>query len=82
MRGAVLYGPRDVRFDECDAPMIIKPSDAIIRISAACVCGSDLCGPARRYPPKLIDLVGELGSHLKPGSCSKDTKGVLPPCWP
>ncbi len=42
MRGAVLYGPRDLRFEERDDPKILKPTDAIIRISAACVCGSDL----------------------------------------
>src|SRR5436190_15268843 len=42
MRGAVLYGPRDVRFEEREVPKIIKPTDAIIRISATCVCGSDL----------------------------------------
>src|SRR5438105_3261678 len=42
MRGAVLYAPRDVRYEERDDPTIIKPADAIIRISATCVCGSDL----------------------------------------
>src|SRR3954471_14448907 len=42
MRGAVLYGPRDLRFEERDAPTIIEPTDAIIRIAATCVCGSDL----------------------------------------
>jgi len=42
MRGAVLYAPRDVRFEERDDPTIIKPADAVIRISATCVCGSDL----------------------------------------
>src|SRR5437879_2159643 len=42
MRGTVLYGPRDVRFEERDMPKIIKPTDAIIKISSACVCGSDL----------------------------------------
>jgi hypothetical protein len=42
MQGTVLYGPRDVRFEERDAPTIIKPTDAVIRISATCVCGSDL----------------------------------------
>src|SRR5207245_7408099 len=42
MRGAVLYGPRDVCFEERDVPKIIEPTDAIIRISATCVCGSDL----------------------------------------
>src|SRR4051794_7501562 len=42
MRGAVLYGPRDVRVEERPDPTIIEPTDAIILISAACVCGSDL----------------------------------------
>jgi threonine dehydrogenase-like Zn-dependent dehydrogenase len=42
MLGAILYGPRDVRLEERDVPRIIKPTDAIIRISATCVCGSDL----------------------------------------
>jgi threonine dehydrogenase-like Zn-dependent dehydrogenase len=39
MKGTVLYGPRDVRFEERDAPTIIEPTDAIVRISATCVCG-------------------------------------------
>ncbi len=42
MRGAVLYGPGDVRFEERAAPKIMAPTDAVIRISATCVCGSDL----------------------------------------
>src|SRR6266404_4971819 len=42
MRGAVLYGPGDVRFEERPEPAILKPTDAIIRIAATCVCGSDL----------------------------------------
>jgi len=35
MRGAVLHAPRDVRLEERDAPKIIEPTDAIIRIAAA-----------------------------------------------
>src|SRR5437868_5265111 len=42
MRGAVLYGARDVRFEEREAPKIIEPTDAVIRLSATCICGSDL----------------------------------------
>jgi threonine dehydrogenase-like Zn-dependent dehydrogenase len=37
-----MYGPGDVRVEERDAPRIVEPTDAIIRVSAACVCGSDL----------------------------------------
>jgi threonine dehydrogenase-like Zn-dependent dehydrogenase len=42
MRGAVLYGPGDVRVEDREDPEIIEPTDAVIRLSATCVCGSDL----------------------------------------
>jgi threonine dehydrogenase-like Zn-dependent dehydrogenase len=42
MKATMLYGPRDVRFEEVAEPKIEKPTDAIIRLSATCVCGSDL----------------------------------------
>jgi threonine dehydrogenase-like Zn-dependent dehydrogenase len=53
MKGAVLYGPRDIRFVERDDPKIVEPTDAIIRISATCVCGSDL------WPYRGIDVSAE-----------------------
>src|SRR4051812_1925082 len=42
MHGAVMHGPGEVRVEEREAPQIVEPTDAIIRVSAACVCGSDL----------------------------------------
>ena len=42
MKGAVLHGPRDVRFEERDAPTIVEATDAIVRLSLTCICGSDL----------------------------------------
>src|SRR5947209_3695234 len=42
MRGTVMYGPRDVRFEERPEPVIAEPTDAIIRLAATCICGSDL----------------------------------------
>jgi threonine dehydrogenase-like Zn-dependent dehydrogenase len=42
MRGAILHAPGDVRFEERPDPVIIEPTDTIIRTVAACVCGSDL----------------------------------------
>jgi threonine dehydrogenase-like Zn-dependent dehydrogenase len=42
MKGTVLYGPGDVRFEERPDPTIQAPTDAIIRLSASCICGSDL----------------------------------------
>src|SRR5439155_299749 len=53
MKGAVLYGPRDIRFEERDAPRIVEPTDAILRLSAACICGSDL------WPYRGISPVAE-----------------------
>jgi threonine dehydrogenase-like Zn-dependent dehydrogenase len=42
MLGTILYGPRDVRCEEVPEPKILRPTDAIIRLSATCICGSDL----------------------------------------
>ena len=42
MLGTLMYGPGDVRVEERDEPQIVEATDAIIRLSAACVCGSDL----------------------------------------
>src|SRR2546426_11332828 len=78
MRGAVLYGPRDLRFEERDTPTIIQPTDAIIRISATCVCGSDLW-PYRGITPVpqptpmgheycgIVEEVGSAATSIKSG---------------
>jgi threonine dehydrogenase-like Zn-dependent dehydrogenase len=42
MRGTILYGAHDVRCEEVPEPQIVRPTDAIIRLSASCICGSDL----------------------------------------
>jgi threonine dehydrogenase-like Zn-dependent dehydrogenase len=78
MKGAVLYGPRDIRFEERDTPKIEKPTDAIIRITATCVCGSDLW-PYRGINPitaptpmgheycGIVEDVGSAVTSVKPG---------------
>jgi threonine dehydrogenase-like Zn-dependent dehydrogenase len=53
MRGAVLYAPGDVRVEERQDPRILAPTDAVIRLSATCVCGSDL------WPYRGIEAVDE-----------------------
>jgi threonine dehydrogenase-like Zn-dependent dehydrogenase len=72
MQGAVLYGPRDVRFEDRPEPRIEQPTDAIISISATCVCGSDLW-PYRGAQPidgptpmghEYCGIVEELGSEV------------------
>jgi len=78
MRGAVIHGPRDVRFEERADPKIEKPTDAVIRISATCVCGSDLwpyrgANPIDQPTPighEYCGIVEEVGSavrSVKPG---------------
>lgn len=42
MRGVVMYGPGDVRVEERETSKIEEPTDAVIRVTAACICGSDL----------------------------------------
>ena len=78
MKGAVLYAPGDVRFEERDDPTIVKPTDAIIRMSATCVCGSDLW-PYRGFNPTaepspmgheycgIVEEVGREVTSVKPG---------------
>lgn len=51
IQGTVLYAPGDVRIAQLPAPEIVEPTDAVIRIAAACVCGSDL------WPYRGIDAV-------------------------
>lgn len=42
MLATMLYGPGDVRYEDVPEPTIVHPTDAIIRLSATCICGSDL----------------------------------------
>src|SRR3954470_15583266 len=73
MRGAVLYGPHDLRFEERDDPTILEPTDAIIRMAATCVCGSDLWpyrgidAPTQPTPMghEYCGIVEEVGSAVK-----------------
>ena len=73
-----MYAPGDVRVEERDEPRIVEPTDAIIRLSATCVCGSDLW-PYRGLEPvdepfpmghEYVGIVEEVGSgvrNVKPG---------------
>lgn len=42
MRGVVMYGPGDVRVEEREVPQVVAPTDAILKVVASCICGSDL----------------------------------------
>src|SRR5881398_3423333 len=42
MRATLMYGAGDVRIENVPDPQIIEPTDALIRVTRACICGSDL----------------------------------------
>ena len=78
MRGAILHGAGDVRFDEREDPRIAQPTDAIIRMSATCVCGSDLwsyrgINPIAKPTPfgheycGIVEEVGRAVTSVMPG---------------
>src|SRR6201994_4847787 len=78
MRGVILHAPGDVRVEPREDPKIEQPTDAIIRVTASCVCGSDLW-PYRGIEPvggavpmghEYVGIVQETGPavrNLRPG---------------
>ncbi|MDB5102921.1 MAG: Alcohol dehydrogenase zinc-binding domain protein [Fibrobacteres bacterium] len=78
MLGTILYGAHDVRVEERAVPVILKPTDAILRVSAACVCGSDLwpyrgVSPVEKPMPfgheycGIVEEVGSAVASVRPG---------------
>ncbi|MEO6533886.1 MAG: alcohol dehydrogenase catalytic domain-containing protein [Pseudolysinimonas sp.] len=72
MKSTFLYAPGDIRVEEAPDPVILAASDAIVRVTAACVCGSDLW-PYRGVRPighpismghELVGIVQEVGSGV------------------
>jgi threonine dehydrogenase-like Zn-dependent dehydrogenase len=72
MRGVVMYTAGDVRVEERADPKIVEPTDAIVRLTATCVCGSDLW-PYRGVEPadhqvmghEYVGVVEEIGDEVK-----------------
>lgn len=78
MLATFLHGPGDIRLEEVPYPSIVEPTDAVIRIEAACVCGSDLWpyrGVQRITEPTpmgheycgIVEEVGSAVTLIKPG---------------
>ncbi len=70
MRAAVMYGAGDVRVETLPDPIIIEPTDAIVRAVRSCICGSDL-HPYHSLPPMPVgapmghELIGVV--EVRPG---------------
>jgi threonine dehydrogenase-like Zn-dependent dehydrogenase len=73
MRAVVMHGPGDVRVEDVEDPEIVEPTDAIIRVTASCVCGSDLWpyrgveevnGPAR-MGHEYVGVVEGIGPRVR-----------------
>ena len=78
MRGVVMHAPGDVRVEDLKDPAITAPTDAIIRLSATCVCGSDLwpyrgSDQVTRPTPMgheyagIVEAVGDEVRNVRPG---------------
>ena len=78
MRAVVLNAPRDVRVVDVAKPTLQEPTDAVIQVVAACVCGSDLWGYRGIQPVTeptrmgheyvgVVEEVGEAVTTVAPG---------------
>jgi threonine dehydrogenase-like Zn-dependent dehydrogenase len=78
MKATILAAPRDIRVEEVPDPSLVRPTDALVRVTAACVCGSDLwpyrgvneVSEPTRIGPEFVGVVEEVGAEvrsLRPG---------------
>src|SRR5437870_2412125 len=73
MRATVLYGAGDVRVEDVPDARLIEPTDALVAVSRACICGSDLWPyqlmqpgePPRRMGHEAIGVVEAVGSGVR-----------------
>ncbi len=70
MKAAVLHAPRKISTDEVADPKIVSATDALVRVTAACICGSDLW-PYRgivkntgRIGHEFVGVVEEVGAEV------------------
>jgi threonine dehydrogenase-like Zn-dependent dehydrogenase len=58
MRATVMYGAGDVRIESVPDSRVIDPTDAVVVVSRACICGSDL------WPYKGLEEFPETGRRM------------------
>jgi threonine dehydrogenase-like Zn-dependent dehydrogenase len=73
MRAATIHAPFDIRLSEVPDPVIEKPTDAVVKIVAGCICGSDLwpyrgenkITPGSRIGHEYVGIVQEVGADVR-----------------
>ena len=73
MRATVMYGAGDVRIENVPDARIIEPTDALLRVTRACICGSDLwpynqmehTDHGRRMGHEFIGVVEDVGAEVR-----------------
>jgi threonine dehydrogenase-like Zn-dependent dehydrogenase len=79
MRATVMHSAGDVRIEDLPDPSIVDPTDAIVRVTRACICGSDLWPYASMQPSETgqsmgheaIGVVDEVGAEVRtPRRCA------------
>src|SRR3954451_18064721 len=73
MRATIMYGTHDVRVENVPDPAIVEPTDAIMRVVRACICGSDLwpyndmarSETGQSMGHEAIGLVTDVGSDVR-----------------
>jgi threonine dehydrogenase-like Zn-dependent dehydrogenase len=73
MRATTIHGTRDIRFGDVPDPTITAPTDAIVKVVASCVCGSDLwpyrgenpITPGATIGHECVGVVEEVGSDVR-----------------
>ncbi|GAA2152195.1 alcohol dehydrogenase catalytic domain-containing protein [Kitasatospora kazusensis] len=72
MRATVIHGPNDIRIEEVPDPQIQRPTDAVVRVVNACICGSDLWAyrgvaareAGQRIGHEFLGIVEQVGSEV------------------
>jgi threonine dehydrogenase-like Zn-dependent dehydrogenase len=72
MKATLIYGAGDIRVEEVPDPKLENPTDAIVRITHSCICGSDLwpyknreaTEQGGRIGHEFIGVVEETGSDI------------------
>ncbi len=73
MRATTIHAPHDIRLEDRPVPTIEEPTDAVVRVTASCVCGSDLWSyrgeneirPGSPIGHEIVGVVEEVGSEVR-----------------